>query len=518
MPLLLTTLILLLTAAALEILRRYRPHFRFSWLLATAATAAAWLSVWAWLPQMPFGLTVPLWKSAISLNTFAAFDFDGVTWPYALSVGTIVLAILLTAPGRPVLPIPGSWGLSLTIAVLGLLAAGASGPLTLVLFWAGLDLVDAGAQLTRTGGRAGGTSLAFPFAMRLTSTALVLLALVLGTTPDSAGGFREIVGLGAVLLPAAAIVRLGALAFPRVTAAQVQPEDPADIIIDLTAGSSAVAFLSKTSIGDAGGALWLHALCLAAAMYAGWMWLRAPDARFGRPFWIMGIGNLAVAAALRGSTAGATAWGSAAMLAGTAVFLSLGRELQVRRIGLIGVWICSALPLSLTAVAWLGGGGFQDVFLIGFLLAQAALLAGLAYQALQPTAEQPHQTGILSLRGVQLVGVLLPLASALLLGFWSWPGAFQLGAPAAGLIALAGTAGLSVAKQRLTGLSPIASEWIPQVDSRPLSAVRREATAIQGGLRRMLTAISRTIEGEAGILWSLMILVLFVSLIIDRGR
>ena len=51
-----------------------------------------------------------------------------------------------------------------------------------------------------------------------------------------------------------------------------------------------------------------------AAVYGGWMWLRAPDELTARPFWLIGMGSLAVAAALRANPVGATAWGCALIL------------------------------------------------------------------------------------------------------------------------------------------------------------------------------------------------------------
>jgi hypothetical protein len=41
---------------------------------------------------------------------------------------------------------------------------------------------------------------------------------------------------------------------------------------------------------------------------------------------------------------------------------------------------------------------------------------------------------------------------------------------------------------------------------------------VQAGVQRIANAVTRTIEGEAGIMWSLLLLVLFVSLIAGRER
>jgi len=68
------------------------------------------------------------------------------------------------------------------------------------------------------------------------------------------------------------------------------------------------------------------------------MWLRAPDELTGRPFWIIGLASLAMASALHGNPAGATAWGVALILAGGMVFLASAQQIWLNRILLVGAW------------------------------------------------------------------------------------------------------------------------------------------------------------------------------------
>ena len=518
MPILITALLLLGAAATLAILRVLRPRFRFSWLLAITATTASWLSVFLWMPQLPLSLAVPLWQSTASSNSFASFAAGSLSWPYALSLVTLVLAVLLTAPARPNFPSPSTWALCLAVVGIGLLAAAAEGPLTLVLFWAGLDLVEAGIVLARGDNRSSSLQLTFAFTVRLSSAGLVLLALVLGSADDAGTGFTGMRGGSTLLLPAAALLRLAAFAIPWSSGARSSRFDEVATTLHLTAGASAVAFLAQLAPEAYASSVALEVACAVAALFGGWMWLRAPDAFMGRPLWIMGTCSLAVAAALRGNPIGATAWGNAMLLAGGALFLVAVNERWMNRFLLGAVWSYSALPMALTGAAWVGGGGTQDWILVAFLLAQAMLLAGYFHRALRPEIEPSSYIRVTSLRGIYRAGIALPVVVGLLLGLGGWPGAMQLGVPFAAGIVLLLAAALAWAMLRFASLSPVPTLWIPTAWGRFLAVAELETSRLQEGIRRGSATITRTIEGEAGILWSLLLLVLFVSLLVERGQ
>jgi hypothetical protein len=513
---LVTSLLLFGTAATLALLRVVRPQFRFGWLLAVAGTAGAWLSVLFWLPQLPVSLNIPLWQSAASADSYATFLVTDISWPYALSLTTLALAVVLTAPSRASFPSPSTWALSVAVVGLGLLGAVAESPLTLVLLWAGLDLVEAGVVLARPEGQ--GTRLHWPltFTLRLGSMALVLLGLVLGQTDGSGAGFGAIQGAGAMFLPAAGLLRLAAFAAPGDSASS---RDGVRVVLHLTASVAAIAFLSQLSPAVQPGPVLLSVACAFVALYAGWMWLRGPDVSLARPLWLMGMGSLAVAAMLRANPLGATAWGNAMLLAGSTLFLATSHERWVNRALLCAILFCTGLPLTLTAAAWTGGGRAEDLLLPAFLVAQAMLLAGFFHFTWTGYAAAPLPAAAASpLRGFYRSGIVLPLLVGLGLGFWGWPGALQLGSLAATAVVILATSALVWGKRRIGSLTPSPMRWTPRAAEKLLSAMGHELARLQDMLHRMAMTITRTLEGEAGILWSLVVLVLFASLIADRAR
>ncbi len=516
MGILIVALPLLTGACALGILRALRPRFRFSWLLALACTLVAWLGALVMRAELPGRLDAFLWQSKTSVASFASFTVEATTWPYLLSMATAAVTVLLSAPGRPRFPAPKTWAACLALAGLGVLALAADSPLTLVLFWAALDLAEAGLLLARLDDRSSSLQVPYAFTMRLGSTGLVLLAFVLSEAGSAGAKFGEMQSsVSLALLPAAALLRLGAFTIPW-PKREAAGRDDVDSMLQLAAGAAAVGFLSQLPAGTGG--LPVLIACAVVTLYAGWMFLRAASFEEARPFWILGVGGLAVAASLLGNPIGAAGWGCAMLLVGGPLFVNSVAGRLARRTLLVGLWIISTLPFSLTATAWLVPASNGTWMIPFFIASQAMLLAGGFHIAMSQRVGAAMRVEVLALRGLQYSGVGLPILLGVLLGFGGWPGALQIGAPFAGLLVMPLAIALALAKRRLPILNPAPAEWFPKWLSVASTSVRREGSRVGGSLQRLAGAITRTMEGEAGIMWGLLFLVLFISLIAGGNR
>jgi carbon starvation protein CstA len=112
MFILITTLLLMATALMLVLLLVIRPEYRFAWLTAVGAVFLAWITVIFWLPQLPLSITLPSWSPTDLFSTPPVFLADGLSWPYALSLVTLAIAILLTASAREGFPDYYGWAVS----------------------------------------------------------------------------------------------------------------------------------------------------------------------------------------------------------------------------------------------------------------------------------------------------------------------------------------------------------------------------------------------------------------------
>jgi hypothetical protein len=247
------------------------------------------------------------------------------------------------------------------------------------------------------------------------------------------------------------------------------------------------------------------------------MWLRAPDELAGRPFWIIGLASLAVASTLRGDPAGTTGWGSALILAGGALFLSSLQQTWLNRLLLVGFWSISALPFSLTASGWLSGTGLLDWSVPVLIVAQALLLAGFVRHALRPSTRASLAAQPTWAKTVYPAGIGLLLLTQFVLGLWGWDGALFIGLWPAAVGACLLSLGLQWSAPRLALLNPLPAHWLQAAGTSRLDRLYQNLWGLYRRFGAAAGIVSDILEGEAGLMWTLLFLLLFVILIVPRN-
>jgi hypothetical protein len=252
-----------------------------------------------------------------------------------------------------------------------------------------------------------------------------------------------------------------------------------------------------------------------AALYGGWMWLRAPDELNGRPFWLIGMGSLAVAAALRGNPLGAAAWGAALLLAGSVLFLSSEPGEWLSRGALVGTFAISSLPLSVTAAGWNDAGKYWFT-LPFFVFAHAMLIAGYIRHSQRIANRTGNEDQPVWGRNVYPIGIILLLLTSLLLGFFGWDGALRIGNWIAGLTASLLSLGLLWLTPRLRILNPVRAHWVRPTSATWLDWGYQALWSLYRQLGQLSTLFTNVLEGDSGIMWTLLFLALFISLFTQR--
>jgi len=518
MFILITTLLLMATALMLILLLVIRPEYRFAWLTAVGAVFLAWITVIFWLPQLPLSITLPSWSPTDLFSTPPVFLADGLSWPYALSLVTLAIAILLTASAREGFPDYYGWAVSLTLCGLGLLAVTAGNPLTLVLVWAALDLAEVVTMLRSVKGRRPGERIVIGFLIRAAGIVLVLLAQVIGSTDGKPVDFASMPSQAGLLLLAAAGLRLGVLPVHLSYDSESSLRRGLGTMLRLVSAAASLVLLAHIPTGSLESPLTPILLVLSGitAIFGGWMWLRAPDELTGRPFWIIGLASLAMASALHGNPAVATAWGVALILAGGMVFLASAQQIWLNRILLVGAWTISSLPFSLTASGTQNNSGSFDFFLPFFIIAQAFLITGFIRHALRTSTRSSFESQPVWAKRIYPAGIGLLILVQLLLGLKGWTAGLQLTNLGSGLAASLLSFVLLWALPRFPVLNPVPAHWLQPTAASRLDRFYQNIWSLYRWLGNVSQTISGILEGEGGIMWVLLFLILFVSLIVQR--
>lgn len=522
MFILLTVTALLITAIALLILQFTAPNFRYNWLIATGGALLGWISVFVWQPQMPLAVQFPAWQPEILFSQSPTFVGDGIAWTFALSLATLCLAIILTAVVRSNFPRPINWMGTLILTSLGILAVLADNPLTLVLLWAAIDISELIAQLRVVKDPVLSERTVVAFASRAAGTFVLLWADMVSTANGQALDFRSAPPQAGLYLVLAVGLRIGVLPLHLPYSGESTLRRGFGTGLRMISAASGLILLARIPPTSLASPItpYLSILVSLAAVYAGWQWLRAPDELTGRPFWLIGMGSLAMAAALRANPIGAAAWGCGLILAGGALFLSSEQNKWLARALLIGAWGISGLPFSLTATGW--NSGFVPP-LLGWLAwpiliaAHAMLVTGFIRHSLRMTTRVSSDDQQIWAKNVYPIGISLLLLIILLLGIFGWEGTLQLGnwfvaALTSGLIAA-----LMWLTPRLRILNPVRAHWVRPASTSWLDRVYQALWYVYRQLGRASNVISTVLEGESGVMWTLLVLVLFVSFFAQRN-
>jgi hypothetical protein len=514
----LPVIIMSLTALALLVLRFARPKFKYSWMLASVGATLAFVSVFLWQIHFPQNFFLPPWQLGTAFLFTPVWLADGTSWPYALAVAALAAGVIWTSVVRAEKD-PMPWAGTLALAALGILAVAAGNPLTLLLAWSAIDIFELVTMLRSTEGEGLINGVIIAFAVRVAGTALVLWAYFVSVASGTPLDFRSIPQITGIYLIIASGLRLGVLPLHLPYQKESVIRRGFGTALRLVSAASSLALLARIPAPALKLALTPYLLLLTAlaALYAGWMWLRASDEIIGRPFWILGFASLAVAESLRGNPSGSTGWGVSMILCGATLFLFSARRRSILWLPFLGLWVLSTLPFSLTAPAWQAGATISGIFIIPFLPAQALLMAGFLRHALHP-GETSLESQEKWVNVIYPIGLLILMAVALLLGFWGWVGAHTIGRWWLAMVVILLAAGFTTLSLKVLVHRPpgnVSSQWSQILRLTWLYSI---LNAIYIFLRKIADIITLSLEGEGGLLWSFLLLVLIISIISTRGR
>ena len=525
-----------MAALAITILDRVRPKFGTAWLIATGASIIAWLTVFFLRLRLPTTLPLLTWEGS-DLNLLGHFSLilDYQSWPYALALTTITLAIVLTGAARTRYDsTPRAWAASLTITALGLLALQAGTSLTMMAAWAIADLFELFYLLRLAETPEFNFRIIVSYGVRMASILMLFLATMIGW--QSAGSFElnAIPQSAAIFILLAAGLRLGVLPLNLPFLYGPVLRRGGGNILRLAPVASSLVLLARLPENVLPAGLenfsWiLFALLAIAALYAASRWLSAKDEIEGRPFWIVAWASLATVSVLNGHPQASIPWGLALLLPGSLLFLYYPRVQRMNFLLYFGLIGLIGLPYTPLASGWLGlvGSGF-NLWTVFFILTHTLMVLGYINRILLPGGE----VGALEswARVVYPLGLIIIIQANLTLGLIGWPGSLTIGLWWLPLVStlLAGIAFILIRRLGISApyLQLPASSWLttvldwisPRIEPIfRLEWLYRLAWSIYTFIGKILQIFSGILEGEGGILWTLLLLLLLISAFAGGG-
>jgi len=485
------------------------PEFQTRWFAAFAGASAAWGSILLWQSTLPFFFTFSLGERISLFLHPLTFLVDSISWVYALSLATLALGTTLTALASDSFFDDTACGGILLIVALGIFATLAGNPITLALFWAALDLVELIARLHAVHTPELRERAIVAFFMRVLGMSILLWAGIIGIAKGGDITFTDAPARMQIWMLLAAGIRLGTLPphlpFPH----DSELKREYGVILQLVSAASSLVLFARASRGgiDMPYAILLFLLGAVSAFYGGWRWLRARNLEEARPYWILGMGALSLITALFQNPEGSAAWGVFLLLSGGMLFLTSLDHKWLKRLSVLTLASGAALPFTLTATGWEGNHESIGIFWVLLLIPHIFLLAGYVRYAAR-SSFSPFTAKRKSAQLTYILGILLFPLTLFTLGIWGWSGAKNIGiwqAPIATLLL-----GVLFWQRRIRLLTRLRGIQITR--QIRWGGLERMVWGLYYFLRKLSETVSAVLESDGGILWTLVFLILFISL------
>ena len=532
MILLLPILLLLFGSLAIFILDRIRPKFGASWLIASVSSIIAWGIIIYLRLRLPTEFPFLSWEQPeLFLQGQFSFLLDYQSWPYLLSLMTITLAVILTDSARTQdNRTPASWSASLVISALGLLAIQSGTALTLMVIWVIVDFFELIHLLLFADSTAYNDRIVLSFSVRIASTLMLFFATNQGWQVNGNFNLAQIPTSAGFFALLAAGLRLGVLPLNLPFFKEPKLSHGTGSILRLAPVASSLCLLTRLPVNlfrdnFSGWLPLINGLLALAALYAAFRWLSTSDDIQGRPYWIIGWAALATFAAINGEPTASIPWGVALLLPGSLLFLYHPRIQRINFLLYFGLFGLLGLPFTTLASGWeglVGNGVTLWTFL--FLLSQSVLVLGYINRALQPGGEPKTLESWARL--VYPLGLIIIIQAMAILAFVGWPGSHTLGQWWLAAISN-GVIIATVILVRRFGISPpyiqlptsstftrVVNWVLPRLEPIfRLDWFYQGLWKVNNLFGKGLKAISSIIEGDGGLLWTILLLVLLISLL-----
>ncbi len=529
MPILVILALLLVSSAAIAISDALKPKVSRSWMIALVGAAISWLGVLLLRLYLPTDLSLFAWQPESFFNTRLFLEINYDNWPYALSLVTLCMAVIFTDSTRSFLPSsPKAWANSLALTAVNLLALFAGDPNMLIFAWVLVDALEFISTLPSRQSNHSAARLPTVFGVRMLSTLTLAAGTVSGWLVQPGFALSAIPSQAGIFFLLAAGLRLGVLPLNLPFLQSPEEKNGPALLLRLSPVASSLAVITRLPANLlANQPVWLalfKVLTTVAALYAAGMWLTGKNQHNARPFWIIALASFSIMCALNGAAPASRAWGTALLLSGSTLFLFDPPIRRIRFLPILGILGFIGLPYTLAASGWEGLLGTRFTFGSALmLLAHTMLVLGYLRYTFEITGTV---TGLeRHARITYPLGLILIVQTIVILTLGGWPGSLTSGLWVASLASLL-MAGLIasfyfwqgaqisalIQKQNfrfyrlgsvlIQGFQNILSlQWLYQ----SLGWFFRQAATV--GL-----TVSRIIEGEGGILWSLVFLVILITL------
>lgn len=526
MLLFLPVFLTLLFTILIQFIGRSRIPLGTRWLILTAMAILLWGATLAMHLKLPLTQTIAHWLPSIDASETLSFSLDRISWTLSMALVSMLVGIIFTDTGRlGATESLSEWTQLLLLTALGLVAVVANSPLTFILAWTLIDLVEIIVLVRIHPNDDLPVQTMAVFGSRFAGTVLVLLAMVLGYQNGAPMELAQASGTPLTLLVFGAALRLGIVPLHLPYTLDVNLRRSLGSVLRLVPPLAAFVFIARLPIISSVSG-WMFVVLVFAVLgtlFGSIKWYLSQDELSGRPYWLMAFSSLALIGLLNGRPDITATLGLVMVVLGCWSFLQSIQFSWLKYLSAVAALALIGLPFTPAATmpAALSQGATNSFFFVWIGL--AFLVAGLVkFSAKQSDENRSVENWQ---RFFYIVGMVFLLLAPWVVEAWY----FSEWLTFSGIISSLAVIILLGIVLTLTFNIKVRSMILAKIPTRFSALAEKAGFVLQQFFRfdwfyrfigvfvnlleRMLNSINAILEGEGGILWALVFLVLLVSLI-----
>jgi hypothetical protein len=417
----------------------------------------------------------------------------------------------------------------MAITAIGLMALLAGNPLTMVLAWALVDGVEFVYLLSVQQDNRHNNQIILLYASRLLSLIMFTWATMVGWLDIGQFDIDNIPARSGVYFLIAVALRLGIIPLNFSFFNEPNLRRGPRTLLQLAPIASSLGLLARMPVDVISiRPYWLLPLQILigfTALFSAFMWLMKDQELEARNSWHISLASLALICAINGQAPTSRAWGIALLLSGSLLFLFDPPIKRLRFLLIPGLIGLLALPFTPANSGWQGliGGEFNYLSLVT-VIAHALLVSGYIKFMM---SGQGSATGLESWSKVSFpIGLIFIIQTQIVIGIIGWPDVFNADYWWIGLISLGITAIIVILAWRLRKASvnlSIRSRFFANRNIQKILNAINSVTNLEWlswTINRLyhfassvILSSATIIEGEGGILWAFVFLILLLSFI-----
>lgn len=498
MLLFLPHLILGATLLLLIVGNLFQRGFRSSWLLATAGASLALASLIFLRLRLPYALNSSAWWAGEGLVSSISFNLDGISWQFALIVCSLILAFFLLEVRKAITEPWLNWAAGLALAISSLFALVSGDWLTIAFFWVLVDATTAILIFRLISKAEQRHSALETLRANIAASFLLMAANILA---GSSGQTTSLLVLIAVAL------RLGIFTSLQVGNNLSELNWTQAGTLRLLPRASVLVLLARSGALSGQVLVAILILLFLSTLINTLRWWQIDN---GIEYFERGFTSLAMLGSVTGQPGVALGFGLVAMTCSSLIYLAQNSGSFKWLVIVPAILIFTGLPFS--QVINTGQTLSLSWTTVLFLPLHALLIAGLFRKPLVSSSSEP--SGEPWMRTISLLGLFI-LPVVFLVFILVVPPALPLETefiwwPAVAVLLISLTVFILGVRSHATIKLPTA--WVNlSREFFSLSWMKTAGSWVMVALDWILRMVNRVLEGQAGILWALLLIALLLS-------